>query len=211
MRKEKFKNGAFSSASKKPLLIILSGPSGAGKDAIISGLKKTGYPLKYVTTVTTRPQRLMERDNIDYHFVSVEKFLEMARGGDLLEWAIVYDNWYGVPKQPVKAALDRGQDVMVKVDVQGAANIKKIVPQAVFIFLATASREELVDRLEERQTESSYTLRLRLKTAEAEMERLPLFDYVVVNKRGQIDTAVTQIQAIISAEKCHVVPREISL
>jgi len=135
----------------------------------------------------------------------------MIENKELLEWAKVYGNWYGVPKQPVKQALEKGRDIMVKIDVQGAATIKKILPGAVFIFLMPPSREELATRLKDRHTESSLDSDLRLKTAEEEIKQLPLFDYVVVNKQDEIDSAVSDIEAIITAEKRRVAPREISL
>jgi len=174
-------------------------------------MKKSGYPAQFITTVTTRPKRAKEKNNVDYHFVSAEKFKKMIENKELLEWANVYGNWYGVPKEPVKRALDRGQDIIVKVDVQGAATIKKTIPQAVFIFLVPPSMEELATRLKQRHTESPSDLALRLKTAEEEMKQLPLFDYVVVNKEGEIDRAVSEIEAIITAEKRRVTPREIRL
>jgi guanylate kinase len=174
-------------------------------------MKKSGYPAQFITTVTTRPKRAKEKNNVDYHFVSMETFQKMIKNKELLEWANVYGNRYGVPKEPVKRALDRGQDIIVKVDVQGAATIKKIIPQAVFIFLTPPSMEELATRLKQRQTESPSDLALRLKTAEEEMKQLPLFDYVVVNKEEEIDRAVSEIGAIITAEKRRVTPREISL
>jgi len=195
----------------RPLFIVLSGPSGVGKDAVLSRMRELNYPLEYITTVTTRPQRAGERDNIDYHFISAEKFQEMIEHNELLEWANVYGNWYGVPKEAVKQALDRGEDTILKVDVQGATTIKKILPQAVFIFLMPPSMEELVTRLKQRYTESPSDLALRLKTAEEETKQLSLFDYVVVNKWGEIDQAVAEIEAIITAEKCRVNPREITL
>jgi len=195
----------------KPLFIIISGPSGVGKDAVLARMKESGYPLKYITTLTTRPRRPNERDNIDYHFVSMERFQEMIENNDLLEWAKVYGNWYGVPKEEVKQALDKGQDIIVKVDIQGAATIKKILPQAIFIFLMPPSMEELLVRLKQRHTELPSDLALRLKTAEEEMKQLPLFDYLVVNRWDEIDLAVSDIKAIITAEKCRVTPREIAL
>ena len=198
-------------AEKRPLFIVLSGPSGIGKDAILTKMKESDYPIEYITTVTTRPRRAKERDNIDYHFVSTESFQKMITGNELLEWANVYGNWYGVPKKPVKQALDKGQDIIVKVDIQGAATIKKILPEAVFIFLIPASMEELATRLKQRQTESPSDLTLRTKTAEEEIEQLHLFDYIVVNKQDEIDLAVSEIKSIISAEKCRVTPREITL
>ena len=194
-----------------PLLIVLSGPSGAGKDAILSRMKKSGYPVEFITTVTTRPQRAREKNNVDYHFVSTERFQRMIKDKELLEWAKVYGNWYGVLKEPVKQALEQGQDIIVKVDIQGAATIKKILPQAVFIFLVPPSIEELITRLKDRHTESPFDLGLRLKTAEEEMKQLPQFDYVVVNKQDEIELAVSAIEAIITAEKHRVTPREISL
>ncbi len=195
----------------RPLVIVLSGPSGAGKDAVLTRIKESGYPLQYITTMTTRPQRAGEKNKLDYHFVSPEKFRELIKNEELLEWANVFGNWYGVPKQAVKQALDEGQDIIVKIDIQGAATIKKIMPGAVFIFLMPPSIEELALRLKQRHSESSSDLALRLKTAEKEIKQLPLFDYAVVNKRGEIEMAVSQIKAIISAEKCRVTRREIAL
>jgi guanylate kinase len=202
--------GAPISLPSKPLLIVLSGPSGAGKDAILSRMKKSGSPARFITTVTTRPRRAEEKNNVDYHFVSVEGFKKMLKNKELLEWANVYGNWYGVPKALVKQALAKGQDIIVKVDIQGAATIKKIVPQAVFIFIAPPSMKALLRRLSERQTESPFDLALRLKTAGEEMKKLPLFDYAVVNRQGKIDLVVTEIEAIITAERHRVKPREIS-
>jgi len=197
----------------RPLFIVLSGPSGVGKDAVLSRMRERelSYPLKYITTVTTRPQRASERDNIDYHFISTGNFQEMIKHNELPEWANVYSNWYGVPKKPVKQALDKRQDIIVKVDIQGAATIKKILPQAVFIFLMPPSIEELMLRLKQRHTESSFDLTLRTKTAEEELKQLSLFDYVVFSRRDEIDRAVSDIAAIITAEKCRVTPREIAL
>ena len=196
---------------KRVLLIVVSGLSGAGKDAVLARMKESGYPLEYIVTVTTRPRRAREKDNVDYHFISEERFQEMIKNKELFEWAQVYGNWYGVPSEPVKQALKRGQDVLVKVDIQGASTIKKAVPQAVAIFLVPPSMEELDTRLKQRHTESSFDLNLRLKTAEEELKQLSIFDYVVVNRQNKIDAAVSDIEAIITAEKCRVNPGEIVL
>jgi len=174
-------------------------------------MRESNYPLSYITTVTTRPQRATERDNIDYYFVSTKKFQEMMENNELLEWANVYGNWYGVPKKQVKQALDKGQDTIVKVDIQGVATIKKILPQAVFIFLTPPSIEELRLRLKHRRTETSFDLALRTKTAEEELEQLSLFEHVVFSRQNEIDRAVADIKAIITAEKCRGIPREIAL
>jgi len=211
MKKTSYESQAPFNLPKGPLLIVISGPSGAGKDAVLTKMKELGYPFEYIVTATTRAQRAKERDNVDYHFVSKEGFQEMIERKEFLEWANVYGNWYGVPKEPVKQALDKGQDIIVKVDIQGAATIKKILPQAVFIFLVPPSMEELILRLRQRHTESSFDLALRTETAEEEIKQLSLFDYLVVNKRDEIDLAVSGIKAIITAEKCRITPREIVL
>ena len=211
MKKASYESQALLNLSKRLLFIVISGPSGAGKDAVLTSMKELGCPFEYIVTVTTRPQRDKERNNVDYHFISTERFQEMIERKEFLEWANVYGNWYGVRKKPVKQALDKGQDVIVKVDIQGAATIKKILPQAVFIFLVPPSMEELVLRLKQRHTESAFDLALRIKTAEEEIKQLSLFDYIVVNNQGEMDLAVSDIKAIITAEKCRVTPREIAL
>jgi len=211
MKKASYESQAPFNLPERLLLIVISGPSGAGKDAVLTKMKELDCPLEYVVTVTTRSQRGKERDNVDYHFISTERFQEMVERKEFLEWANVYGNWYGVPKKPIKQALDKGQDIIVKVDIQGAATIKKILPQAVFIFLVPPAIEELVLRLKQRHTESPFDLALRTKTAEEEIKQLSLFDYIVVNKQGEIDLAVSEIKAIITAEKCRVTPREIAL
>ncbi len=211
MKKANPKNQAPFNLLKRSLLVVLSSPSGAGKDAVLTRMKKLGYPLEYITTVTTRHQRVKERDTVDYHFVSTERFQEIISNNGLLEWANVYGNWYGVPKQPVEQALNKGKDVIVKVDIQGAATIKKTLPQAILIFLLPPSMEELVVRLKQRHTESPFDLDLRLKTAEEEVKQLPQFDYVVVSRENKVDLAVADIKAIITAEKCRVTHRESTL
>jgi len=210
MKKASYESQVPFNLPQRPLLIVISGPSGSGKDAVLTKMKELGCPVKYIVTVTTRPQRDNERNNVDYHFISKERFQEMIEHKELLEWANVYSNWYGVPKEPVKQALDKRQDVIVKVDIQGAATIKKTLPQAVSIFLVPPSREELGSRLKHRHTESPFDLALRIKTAEEETKKLSLFDYIVVNQQDEIDRAVSEIVAIITAEKCRVIPREIS-
>jgi guanylate kinase len=192
-----------------PLLIVLSGPSGVGKDAVLSHLKHAGPPYKFVVTITTRPRRSTETNFVDYQFTNINKFQEMVQQGDLLEWAEVYGNFYGVPKKPVVKALSKGQDVIVKVDVQGAATIRKVVPDAVFIFLMPPSTDELVHRLEKRHTESPENLRRRLTVAKNEMDQLPMFDHVIVNESDRINDTVTKIETIIAFEKKRNPPRVI--
>ena len=207
MTEASYKNQLPSDPPARPLLIVLSGLSGAGKDVVLKRVKKS-LPLEHITTVTTRSRRANEKNNVDYHFVSAEKFQEMLESKELLEWAEVYGNRYGVPWQPIKQAISKGRDTVVKVDVQGAATIKKILPQAVLIFLMPSSMEEFVLRLKQRQTESPPELDLRIKTAEEEIKQLPLFDYIVINKQDEMEQAVSDIKAIITAEKCRVNPRQ---
>jgi len=161
---------ALLSPPRKPLLFVLSGLSGAGKDTVLDRLAESGFPAVHVITNTTREPRPGERDGEHYHFISDDKFQQMRANDALLESASVYGNWYGVPREPVKKALDAGQDTIVKVDVQGAATLKKLLPEAVFIFLTCPSTEELATRLRERQTESDLDFDLRLKTAVEEMK-----------------------------------------
>jgi len=196
---------------RQPLLLVLSGLSGAGKDTVLDSLEQSGFPAVHVTTVTTRESRPNERDGEHYHFISNDKFQEMRTADALLESASVYGNWYGVPREPVKQALNNGHDVVIKVDVQGALTIKTIVPEAVFIFLAPPSVEELITRLRQRRTESEADLDLRIKTVNEELHKLSMFDYVVLNRQGEVNQAVADIQAIFEAEKCRVKPRNISL
>ena len=193
------------------LFIVISGPSGVGKDTVLAKMKQSRRSLHYVVTATTRPQRPGEKNGLDYHFVSEEQFKQMIETGQLLEWASVYGNLYGVPKRQIQQALAQGLDVVVKIDVQGAATIKNILPQAVFIFLTPPSLDQLERRLRERKTESTEELKLRMENTRREMDSLPLFDYVVVNHQDRLDLTIAQIDAIISAEKCRVKPRVIEL
>jgi guanylate kinase len=204
-------NNAGTELVKRPLLIVLSGPSGVGKDAVLHHLKKSSPSFKFVTTMTTRPRRHNEKDNVDYHFVSQDEFEKLLKNNELLESANVYGNWYGVPKEPIRQALKQGDDIIVKVDVQGAATIKKLAPQAVFIFLMPPSIDELTVRLKQRYTESAESLAIRLQACDNELKQISSFDYVVINHRNQIESAVDEIKAIITAEKCRVQQREINL
>lgn len=197
--------------SAHPLFIVISGFSGVGKDATLDKMKKVGFPFHYVVTATTRPKRPGEKDGVDYHFLSEDKFRQMIKTNQFLEWAKVYGNYYGVPKREIEEALRQGQDTIVKVDVQGAATIKQILPDAVFLFLMAPSTEELANRLKQRHGLHSEDLDLRLSKAREEIESLPLFDYVVVSHTDDLDLTVTQINAIVTAEKCRLKPRVVRL
>ncbi|MBX3048223.1 MAG: guanylate kinase [Anaerolineales bacterium] len=194
-----------------PLLIIISGPSGVGKDSVLQRMKDKGLPFHFVVTATTRPQRPEEQEGVDYIFVGREEFAHMIDQNELLEYALVYGDYKGIPKAQVRKALQSGKDVVMRVDVQGAATVRKISPEAILIFLTTASEEELVQRLENRNTESSEDLKLRIATARQEFKRIAEFDYIVVNRDNALDETVDVIKAIIDAEHHRVQPRRVNL
>lgn len=194
-----------------PLLVLISGPSGVGKDAVLKRMQELGYPFHFVITATTRPRRPGEVDGVDYFFLSEAEFQAMLESGELLEHALVYGEHKGVPKAQVRQALASGQDVLMRVDVQGAATVRRLVPEVITIFLSAASEEELIGRLKRRRTETVEKLEQRIALARAEMACIPEFDYVVVNREGQLDETVRQIVAIMSAEKCRLRRREVTL
>jgi guanylate kinase len=191
----------------QPLLVVISGPSGVGKDTTLARMKELGYPFHFVVTATTRPQRPGEVHGQDYYFISADEFTAMIERGELLEHALVYGEYKGIPKTHVRQALASGQDVVMRLDVQGAATIRELVPDAVLIFLLASSEEELMRRLRARRTESPKSLEKRIATTHQEMDQIVNFDYVVVNRDSHLDDTVRQIAAIITAEKCRVKPR----
>jgi len=203
-------DGLYASAIKKiPLVVIISGPSGVGKDAAVGKMK--GPNFHFVVTATSRPRRPEEVDGVDYHFLTEQQFEDLLERDALLEHALVYGQYKGIPKQQVQDALASGKDVIMRLDVQGAATIKDIMPEAVSIFLTAASEEELIDRLTRRDTETSDGLQTRISTARDEMKRIREFDYVIVNSHCQLKDTVKQIKAIIQAEKCSVERRQLKL
>jgi guanylate kinase len=191
-------------SSSPYLLIVLSGPSGVGKDTILNEMKKASILYHRIVTITTRDKRKGEIDGKDYHFTTVGSFKKMIKDGQLLEWAKVYENFYGVPLNPVRKALNQQEDVIIKVDVQGVASIKKVMPEAVAIFLSPPSDAELERRLQTRGDESANSIKLRLKTAKEEYKKLYIFDYIVENYKDDIDLTIAKIAAIISSEKCRI-------
>jgi len=202
----------FNILQHEPLLIVVSGPSGVGKDTVLQLMKERGKLLfHFVVTATTRPIREGEVHGKDYFFISSDEFAKMIEDDELLEYAIVYNDYKGIPKQQVRDALASGKDVIMRLDVQGAATVRKMAPEAILIFLTTENEEELVNRLRERKTETAEGLNLRIATARQEMKRVNEFDYVVVNKDDYLSDAVDTIQAIIHAEHHRTNPRKVSL
>lgn len=201
----------FDLPQSRPLLIVISGPSGVGKDTVIQRMKERGLPFHFVVTATTRPRRPNEVHGRDYLFVSKDEFARMIEQNELIEYAIVYGDYKGIPKGQVRDALASGKDVILRIDVQGAETIRKLAPEALLIFLTTASEEELVRRLETRKTETADELKLRIATARKELQRIEAFDYVLVNHDFHLDETVDSIRAIIAAEHYRVKPRQVTL
>ncbi len=196
---------------RQPLLIVISGPSGVGKDSVLQRMKERDLPFHFVVTATTRPQRPGEVDGVDYYFVTHDEFAEMIEQGELLEYAIVYNDYKGIPKGQVREALASGRDVMMRIDVQGAETIRELCPDALLIFLSTRSEDELVSRLEARKTETPEGLKLRIATARQELKRVGMFDYYVINADHRLDETVDIILSIIDAEHHRTQPRKVTL
>jgi guanylate kinase len=195
----------------QPLLVVISGPSGVGKDSVIARMKEMGLNVHFVVTATTRPARPEEVNGVDYFFLTSDQFAEMIDQGEFLEYAIVYNDYKGIPKEQVRQALASGKDVVMRVDVQGAATIRNICPGSLLIFLTTQDEEEMVTRLKIRKTETPEGLKLRIATARQELKRIHEFDYVVVNREGQLEEAVDTILAILHAEHHRVNHRKVNL
>lgn len=187
--------------ARSPLLVVLSGPSGAGKDAVLDELARRGHRFHRVVTCTTRPPRENERDGVDYFFVTDARFDELVRTGGLLEHAVVYGHRSGVPRAQVVEKLREGVDVYVRTDVQGAASIKKLAPEAVLVFIAPASLEELEARIRSRGSDDEERVRRRLATAREEMARQGEFEYVIVNRPGRLEETVDRLAAVLEAER----------
>ena len=194
-----------------PLLIVVSGPSGVGKDAALKRMQELRCPFHFLVTNTTRPKRAEETDGVDYHFITKERFAEMDQRGDFLERAVVYGFDYGNSRSEVRAALARGQDVIMRIDVQGAATIKRTVPDAIFIMLLPPSIDILEARLRKRRSEPEEYLQIRLHAARLEMSEVEKFDYVIVNEDNALDDTAQLIQAIIRVEKLRVKPRRVMI
>lgn len=196
---------------KQPLLIVLSGPSGVGKDAVIHSLQKRNFPIHFVVTAASRPPRAGEVHGVDYFFVTEQEFKEMIANDELIEHSLVYNVYKGVPKSQVREAMESGKDVIMRLDVQGAAKVRTIFPEAILLFLIPANDQEWLQRWRARNTETPEEIKLRVETARKELECLNYFDYVVVNPHSQLEKAVDNVISIIEAEHQRVQQREISL
>jgi guanylate kinase len=194
------------------LVFVLSGPSGVGKSTLIERLKGDQFPITHCVTATTRPRRQGEEHGVHYYFLTEAEYNHLLETDQFLEHAVVHNLYrYGIPLHSIRDGLRRGRDVILAPDVQGASTVRWKLPTAITIFLRPESLEELVPRLAARGTESDQERRIRLATAEREMQRVSEYDYVVVNHRDRLDQAVRDLKAIISAERLRVCPRTVSL
>ena len=195
----------------QPLLVVISGPSGVGKDAVLKALQQRGLVLHYVVTMTSRAPRNGEVEGVDYFFVSREGFEALIEQNEFIEYANVYNDYKGIPKSQIRQALASQRDVILRVDVQGAKTLRGLCPDAVLIFLIPSNEKEWLERLRSRKSETTESLALRLETAKKELENLGEFDYVVVNAQDRLKDTVDTIEAIIRAEHHRVEPRKVSL
>jgi guanylate kinase len=198
-------------ARRRPRFVVISGPSGVGKDTVIEHLRDAYPEAHFAVTATTRPRRPGEIDGIHYFFLDPATFDERLAQGEFMETAIVYSHRYGVPKGPIRQALARGQDVIVKVDVQGATTIRELVPHGTFIFLAPESMDELLQRLQSRKSDDPDVLMARFMAADRELRHAREFEFVVFNERERLDRTIAELRSIIDAEHHRVEQPEITL
>jgi len=194
-----------------PLVIVLSGPSGAGKDAVVRRLLELGSGFHFVVTATSRQARPGERDGVDYHFLTDEEFERRLAGGEFLENAVVFGNHRGVLRRELADALASGKDAVMRVNVDGARTLRRLLPDAVFVFLLAESEEELLRRMGERGSESAQSFADRQAELRRELGCMPEFDYVIINRRSCLDEAVRQLMALVTAEKLRVRQRRQSV
>ena len=187
-----------------PRVYIISGPSGVGKDTGIEQLREEFPNAQYVVTATTRPMRVGEIDGVHYQFMTREDFVAGIDADAFIENALVYDNHYGVPKQPILDGLAENRDVIIKVDVKGAATLRRLIKNTISIFLAPESMEALLTRLRDRKTDDPDVLMKRFRTASVELEEVKEFDYAVFNEADQLDAAVNAIVNIVRLERLKV-------
>ena len=201
-----------SRSHKQPLVVVISGPSGVGKDVMIERMIESGrLGFHFTVTATTRAPRTGEQDGINHHFVTVDDFVNLIATDDLLEWAQVYGNYYGVPKKQVRDALAADNHVIIRVDVQGAKRLREIIPDALLIFIIPPSLDVLKMHLENRGVDTEAEMTKRLAAATEEIDQASLFDFTVTNEENQLDDTVDNVVAIIESESQRIPPRSVSI
>ena len=204
--------GSESRTSKNPIVVVISGPSGVGKDVMIDRMIESGrLGFHFTVTATTRDPRPGEKDGINHHFVSVDDFVNLIAADELLEWEQVYDNYYGVPKKQVRDALQQGNHVIMRVDVQGAKRLSEIIPEALLIFIIPPSLDVLRKHLEGRGVNSEEEMTKRLAAATEEISQASLFDFTVTNEEDELDVTVKNVVEIIESESMRIPPRNVSI
>ncbi len=195
-----------------PIVVVISGPSGVGKDVMIDRMIESDrIGFHFTVTATTRDPRPGEKDGINHHFVTVDDFVNLIANDDLLEWAQVYGNYYGVPKKQVRDALSSGNHVILRVDVQGAKRLSEIIPEALLIFIIPPSLDVLKSHLEKRGVDLEVEMTKRLAAANEEISQASLFDFTVTNEEGRLDDTVNQVVEIIESESQRIPPRRVSI
>lgn len=186
------------------LLFVLSGPSGSGKDSLLKKLRKSGFSLHYTVTYTTRNPRKGEVHGVDYNFISWSEFEKLIDQNELFEHTTYADNYYGVPRDQVTEALRAGKDVLLRIETNGARAIRELFPNSVLIFVGPSSFDELIKRLEDRETDTPESIAKRLNTAKDELAAASEYDYIIINGNGQIDYAAESLKKIIDSERLRV-------
>ena len=195
-----------------PIVVVISGPSGVGKDVLIDRMIESDrIGFHFTVTATTRDPRPGEKDGINHHFVTVDDFVNLIANDDLLEWAQVYGNYYGVPKKQVRDALTAGNHVILRVDVQGAKRLSEIIPEALLIFIIPPSLDVLKSHLEKRGVDLEVEMTKRLAAANEEISQAHLFDFTVTNEEGCLDDTVNEVVEIIESESQRIPPRRVSI
>ena len=194
-----------------PVVVVISGPSGVGKDSGVRRLQSLRPDLHMVVTATDRPPRPGEQDGVDYHFLTTRDFERMIADGELVEHAVVYGQYKGIPKQQIREKLAANTDVILRLDVQGAATVRDLMPDATFVFVAAESEAALARRLAGRGTETPEELAGRIQTAREELARVGEFDYVVINEDGGLDDAAERLAAVVDAERTRRGRRRVAL
>jgi len=195
---------------KQGMLVVLSGPSGAGKDTVIKILRSRHAKLHYTVTTTTRPPREGEVDWENYHFVTRDAFEDMKKGNEFLEWVEYNGNYYGTPREQIRKALGEGKVVILKIEVRGAIAVKKLVPDALFIFITTPNQDELIERLKGRETDLQHDQKERLAIANEEVKEITNYDFLIINHNDQALACAEKVWAIIVAESCRVGRQDIA-
>ena len=201
----------FDIVDKNPLMIVISGPSGVGKDSVLRAMKKRDLAIHHVVTVNTRNPRPDEKEGVDYFFVSREKFEQMIANDEFIEYSRVYEDYKGVPKAQIRDALSSGKDVVLRLDVQGAEKIKNIYPQAILIFLLPSNQGDWYKRLGGRRLSHEKDLDTRILTVKEELIKARDFDYLVVNEQNKLTKTVELIESIITAEHQRAQPHKINI